>query len=313
MRIGTFISDTGGARTDVGELRAVAAWAEASGFTTAWVPHLPWGLDAMVALSVAGQVTSHIELGSAVTPTYPVHPMSMARTALSVNAAVGGRLALGIGPSHAMVIENMHGLRYDRPALHTREYVQILRAAFAGTGQLEAHGEFFDFTSMFGVPGQREPVLLIAALAPLMLKLAGELTAGTILWFADEHAIETHVVPRITEAAAAAGRPAPRVIAPLPVALCDEAEGRERAAQTFAAYTQIPTYQRILARGSEGASPADLVVVGDEAAIERRLRRLAAAGVTDFVAAPFPVGADRSESMRRTREFLATLAPEIAP
>jgi 5,10-methylenetetrahydromethanopterin reductase len=120
-------------------------------------------------------------------------------------------------------------------------------------------------------------------------------------------------VPRITDAAAAAGRPAPRVIAPLPVALCDEAEGRERAAQTFAAYTQIPTYQRILARGSEGASPAELVVVGDEAAIERRLRRLAAAGVTDFVAAPFPVGADRAESMRRTRAFLATLAPEIAP
>src|SRR5260221_701613 len=134
MRIGTFISDTGGARTDVGELRDAARWAESAGFTTAWVPHLPWGLDAMVALTVAGQ---------------------------------------------------------------------------------------------------REPVLLIAALAPLMLKLAGELADGTILWFADEHAIETHVVPRITAAAAAAGRPAPRVIAPFPVALCDEAEGRERAAQTF--------------------------------------------------------------------------------
>ena len=107
---------------------------------------------------------------------------------------------------------------------------------------------------MFGVPGQREPVLLIAALAPLMLKLAGELADGTILWFADEHAIEHHVVPRITEAAAAAGRPAPRIVAPFPVALCDEAEGRERAAKTFAAYTQIPTYQRILARGSEGTA-----------------------------------------------------------
>jgi F420-dependent oxidoreductase-like protein len=313
MRIGTFISDTGGARTEVGELRELARWAEDSGFTTAWVPHLPWGLDALVALCVAGQVTSRIELGSAVTPTYPVHPMSMARSALSVNAAIGGRLALGIGPSHPSVIENMHGLRYDRPAQHTREYVQTLRSAFAGTGQLDAHGEFFDFASMFSVPGQREPVLLIAALAPLMLKLAGELTDGTILWFADEHAIETHVVPRITAAASAAGRPAPRVIAPLPVALCDEAEGRERAAHVFAAYTQIPTYQRILARGAEGASPAELVLVGDEAAIERRLRRFAAAGVTDFVAAPFPVGDDRGESMRRTRDFLAGLAPEIAP
>ena len=102
MRIGTFISSTDGTRTDVGELRDAALWAEAAGFTTAWVPHLPSGLDAMVALTVAGQVTSRIELGSAVTPTYPVHPMSMARSALSVNAAIGGRLALGIGPSHAV-------------------------------------------------------------------------------------------------------------------------------------------------------------------------------------------------------------------
>ena len=150
-------------------------------------------------------------------------------------------------------------------------------------------------------------------MADHMLRLAGSMADGTILWFADEHAIETHVVPRITAAAAAAGRPAPRIVAPFPVALCDEDEGRERAARTFAMYTQIPTYQRILARGSEGATPADLVVVGDEAAIERRLRRLAAVGVTDFVAAPFPVGSDRAESLRRTRDFLATLAPEIAP
>jgi hypothetical protein len=144
---------------------------------------------------------------------------------------------------------------------------------------------------MFAVPGQREPVLLIAALAPLMLKLAGELADGTILWFADEHAIENHVVPRITEAAAAAVVLL-RASSPRFRSRCaTKPKGRERAAQTFAAYTQIPTYQRILARGSEGTGPAELVVVGDEAAIERRLRRLAAVGVTDFVAAPFPVGA----------------------
>lgn len=307
MRIGTFISDTGGLHTSATQLAETAAWAEAAGFASGWVPHLPWGLDSMVALTVAAQATSRLELGSAVTPTYPVHPMAMARLALSVNAVAEGRLALGLGPSHPSVIEGMYGLSYDRPALHTREYLAVLRSAFAGDGSAEGHGEFFDFKSMFSVPGQREPALLIAALAPLMLKLAGEVADGTILWLADEHALESHVVPRITDAAHAAGRPAPRIVAPYPTALCDEAEGRERAAKAFASYAQIPTYQRILARG-DNQGPADVVVVGSEAQIEARLRRLAAAGVTDFVAAPFPVGDDRAGSVQRTREFLASLA-----
>src|SRR5262249_53523717 len=157
---------------------------------------------------------------------------------LSVNAALNGRLALGVGPSHPSVIEGMYGYRYDRPALHTRQYVLALRRAFAGDGTAESKGEFYTYRSMFSVPSATAPQLLIAALAPRMLQLAGEHTDGTILWFADEHALETHVVPRLAAAATAAGRPTPRIVSAMPTAVCDEAEGRAQAARAFATYAQ---------------------------------------------------------------------------
>jgi F420-dependent oxidoreductase-like protein len=306
-----FISDTGGRRSSLDEIRELATWCESAGLASGWVPYLPWSLDAFVALTVAGAATARLELGTAVVPTYPFHPMVMARSALSVNAAVDGRLSLGIGPSHPSVIESMYGYRYDRPATHTGEYVQVLRAAFASESTREAHGEHCDFRSMFAVPGARPPQLLVAALAPRMLRLAGEHTDGTILWFADEHALETHVVPRLHAAATAANRPTPRIVSAMPTAVCDdEAEGRAQAARAFATYAQIPTYQRIIDRGS-GQSPADVVLVGPERTIAHRLRRWRDLGVTDVVAAPFPVGDDRAASLERTRAALATIAADL--
>ena len=142
-------------------------------------------------------------------PTYPRHPLAMAHQALSTQAAAAGRLALGVGPSHPVVIEAMHGLAYEAPARHTREYVEVLRAAFACTGHVEFHGEFFDFSSMLDVPGATPAPILVAALAPLMLKLAGEVADGTITYWANERALTEHIVPRITRAAATAGRPRP--------------------------------------------------------------------------------------------------------
>ena len=207
MRIGLFISDVSGAQTDVDELLANARAAEALGFTTGWVPHIPWSLDGLTALALAGQVTSRIELGTAVMPTYPRHPMAMAQQAMSTQAATSGRLVLGIGPSHPVVIESMFGLAYERPARHTREYVEVLRAAFAGTGHVEYHGEFFDFSSMLVVPGSTPAPIMIAALAPRMLQLAGELTDGTITYWANERAVGEHIVPGIVAGAESAGSP----------------------------------------------------------------------------------------------------------
>ncbi len=312
MRIGVFISDVSGAQTEIEELLANARAAEALGFSTGWVPHIPWSLDGLTALALAGQVTGSIELGTAVMPTYPRHPLAMAQQAMSTQAATGGRLVLGIGPSHPVVIEKMFGLAYERPARHTREYVEVLRAAFAGTGHVEHHGEFFDFSSMLVVPGSRPAPVMIAALAPRMLQLAGELADGTITYWANERAVGEHIVPGIVAGAESAGRASPRVVVGLPVAVCDDADaGREQAGKLFAAYLDIPTYQRVLARGGDGTKPTDVAVIGSEAEVAARLRVYADAGATDLCAAALGLGGEREAAQRRTIEFLASLGPEF--
>ena len=311
MKIGIFVSDTGGERTGVHELQRRARWVEEQGFTSAWVPHIPWSLDALTALVLAAEVTERIELGTAVVPTYPRHPLAMAQQALSVQAASGGRLALGIGPSHPVVIENMHGLSYDRPFSNTREYVEVLTRAFAGPGQVHYEGEEYRVNALLDVPDGSPVPILLAALAPKMLHLAGSRTDGTITWMADERSTEEHVVPRLMAGAIEAGRSAPRVVAGLPLAVCDDAaEGRDRAARLFSVYGAIPTYQRILATG-EATDPADVCVVGTEQQVRTRLEQFRDAGVTDLAAATFAVGDDRTTSLRRTHELLASLAPEI--
>jgi F420-dependent oxidoreductase-like protein len=249
-------------------------------------------------------------------PTYTRHPLAMAQQALSAQAAAGGRVALGIGPSHPVVIESMYGLAYDRPAAHTREYVEVLRRAFAASaasggpgGEFVSYaGEFFRVSSMFVVPGaDTAPCVLVAALAPLMLRLAGEQTDGTITYWANERAIGDHVVPRITRAAEAAGRPAPRVVAGVPVAVVSDPDAaRERAAHVFRTYEAIPTYQRILDRSRAG--PADVAVIGTEDEVRARLAAFADAGATDLCAAAMGLDDDRAASARRTIELLASVA-----
>jgi F420-dependent oxidoreductase-like protein len=307
VRVGVFVGDVSGRRTGVEELLAAARDAEARGFSTGWVPHIPWSLDALTALALAGRVTSTIELGTAVVPTYPRHPLALAQQAMSTQAAAEGRLVLGIGPSHPVVIEGMFGLGYDAPARHTREYVEVLRAAFSCTGNVEHHGEFFDFTSMLEVPGATPAPVLVAALAPLMLKMAGELADGTITYWANERALSEHVVPRITRSAEAAGRPPPRIVVGLPVAVCGDPDaGRARAAALFGAYRAIPTYQRIMTRGGD-AQPEDVAVIGTEPQVRARLHAYRDAGATDLCAAPLGLGDDRAASVAHTLDVLADL------
>ncbi len=145
-----------------------------------------------------------------------------------------------------------------------------------------------------------------------MLELAGELTDGTITYWANERAVGDHIVPGITAAAEAAGRPAPRVVVGLPVAVVDDADaGRARAEKLFASYLNIPTYQRILARGGDDTSPADVAIIGTEAEVTERLRSYAAAGATDLCATALGLDDDRDASQRRTIELLASLTPEF--
>jgi F420-dependent oxidoreductase-like protein len=307
MRVGVFIGEATGERTSVDQLLANAKDAEARGLSTGWVPHIPWSLDALTALALVARETTTLELGTAVVPTFPRHPLSLAQDALSVQAVAGGRLTLGIGPSHPVVIEKMYGLSYDRPAAHTEEYVEVLQWCFAGTGMVDHDGERFHVHAMLDVPGASPVPILVAALAPRMLELTGRLADGTITYWADEKAIGDHVVPRITAAASAAGRPSPRVVVGLPVAVVTDTDAaRDRAAKLFAAYEGIPTYQRILGRG-DAASPVDVAVIGDEKAVRERLRRFADLGATDLCASVLGLDPDRAASHAATLDVLASL------
>jgi F420-dependent oxidoreductase-like protein len=291
-------------------------WAEAAGLDTVWVPQVPTDFDALVAVTVMGLATSRIELGTAVVPLQAQHPIALARQALSTHAATGGRLALGVGPSHHWIVRDMLGLPYEKPAAFTRDYLDVLEPALSGPGPVEVENETFRVFNPLGVGPVTPLPLFIAALGPVMLTIAGERADGTVLWMADERAVADHVVPRITKAAENVGRPAPRIVAGVPVCLCRPSEvdaARERANRILGEAEISPNYQRLLDRG-DATDIGDLCAAGDEAAIGARLRRFAAAGVTDLSVRLLPIGDGRDElvaSKRRTREVLAGLAAEL--
>ena len=284
--------------------------AEADGFQSAWMGnHL--NHDAMTLCALAGQATSTIELGTAVVPTYPRHPMVMAQQALTTNMACGGRFILGLGLSHKFIVEGWQGLRWATPVRHLREYLEVLNPLL--DGDLVNHkGQEYrvqlnnaPFTQL-DVPGGGRPKVLIAALGPGMLKVTGELADGTSMFWCGPNYIEQMAVPTITKAAESAGRPAPRIIAGIPISVTDkEEEARASCARVWEVYGKIYSYKNVIA--AEGASGvADLAVVGDEATVRAQLKRLESIGVTDYNGAILPVPEDR-EAPQRTYEFLRDL------
>jgi F420-dependent oxidoreductase-like protein len=284
-----------------------AQQAEAAGFTSLWFPSAVLG-DPLAAIALAGRATSSIELGTAVLVTYAAHPVLTAARAAST-AAVMGRpgLVLGMGPSHDMAIEGMYGLSYEHVGRHTEEYTRIVVAALRGDA-IDLDGDEFQ-VHVASPPAAPFPVpFRLGALAPRMLRVAGEVADGTITWMANRDAVESHVVPRITAAATAAGRPAPRVVVGLPVAVHDDVdEAREVATRQYGFYGDLPNYARILRHGGLERS-ADACIVGDEESVAAQLRALVDAGATDVWAAIFPVGDDRAASRSRTRALLEQLA-----
>jgi 5,10-methylenetetrahydromethanopterin reductase len=297
MRIG-IMTGAGGPGDTIEKLVRRAQEVERRGFHTLWMANI-FSLDAILTLAIAGRETRRIELGTAVVPTYPRHPMAMAQQALSANQAAGGRFALGIGLSHKIVIEDMFGLSYEKPARHMREYLEVLRPLLRGEPVKHA-GEVYRVQGALSV-ATPPPALLIAAMGDAMLKLTGELADGTVLWMTGAKTIETHAAPKLNAAAAAAGRPQPRIAAGIPIALTNDAAGaRSWAAENLVVYGQLPSYRAMLDK--EGlAGPADLALVGDEKTLDAGLARLASAGVTDFIASivPADAGADA-----RTLEYL---------
>jgi F420-dependent oxidoreductase-like protein len=277
------------------------------GSESIWLPHLPAvpgsaGWDPLLVLALLGQRAPAVKLGTAVSVIYGQHPFTLARQALSASGAVDGRLTLGLGLSHPPVVEAL-GYRYDKPAAFMDEYLTALLPALAGVA-VDVHGEFITAIGQIEAPDAPVPSVVLAALGPRMLRIAGSRTDGTVTSWVGPRTLDAHIVPLLTKAAAAAGRPVPRVVAGLPVVVTDHPDdARALINEEFAVAGSLPAYRAMFER--EGvAGPGDVSLVGDETEIEAQLRRLAEVGVTEFVGTPLGDAA----SQARTLELLAAAA-----
>jgi F420-dependent oxidoreductase-like protein len=317
MRTGLQVSaDRGRYATKVDKLQADARWADEAGLDTIWTPQIPDEFDVMAAVMLLGVATSRIEIGTSVVPIQPRHPVVLAQQALSAQAVCEGRFTLGLGVSHHWIIKDMMGLPYERQATTMRCYLDVLDQALSGPGLCEVDNELFTIHQPFDVTDITPTPVMVAALGPVMLRLAGERASGTVLWLADERTIASHVVPTITKAAASAGRPAPRIMAGVPVCLCrdDEVDAAiERTNRTLSEVVASPNYVRLMEHGDAEAI-GDVLICGNETAMEKRMRQFAEAGVTDLNCRIVPLGESRDEikaSAERTRKFLASVAPAL--
>jgi F420-dependent oxidoreductase-like protein len=282
--------------------------ADQQGFASFWFPQVPGYLDAMTAVALLGQVTERIEIGTAVVPIQTRHPLIMAQQALTTQASCGGRFTLGLGPSHHWIISDQLGLSYDKPATLVRDYLDVLAQAFQCPGRVDTDNDTYTVHSPIDVTDDTVPVLL-AALGPTMLKIAGERAGGTILWMADERAIGDYVVPTLT---AAAKNTDTRVVAGVPIALCQQHEvdeARRYASEVLGHADFSPNYVRLLEHG-DADDVGDTMAAGDEETVRARLQSYRDAGVTDLAARVVPLGAnpdERRKSRERTQQFVASM------
>lgn len=305
MRIGINGSGLVALGRPAGEIVAHGVQAEADGFASYWLAQLAVP-DALTVLGVLGRGTSSIELGTAVVPTWTRHPLMLAGQALTTSDLSGGRLTLGIGLAHRSTVESSLHVPFARPARHMDEYLSVLLPALAQRS-VDVRGEIWSGTAEhLGAPDDvATPSVVLAAMGPRMLALAGGRTDGTILWLSGPRVIETEIAPPLRAAAEAAGRPAPRIVASVPVAITDDPAGmRGLIGGVLAGYGDLPSYQRVM--DLEGAAgPADVAIVGDEEAVRAGIERFASAGATDFAALEIAV---TEEDANRTRALLRRMA-----
>ena len=280
MRLGTGIDTDQPFDTIVASVRA----AKDAGFSTVWSSQI-FGADALTVFAALSREVDGIEFATGVIPVHPRHPQVLAQQALTVQAISGGRLTLGIGLSHQVVVEGLWGYSFESPATYMREYLDALVPMLKGEA-VNVHGERVHAitTGPLGPAGSTPPKLVVAALGPVMLKLAATVADGTVTWMTGLATLRDYIVPTITRAAEEAGRPSPSVIASLPVCVTtDPVAASERINKSLAIYPTLPSYKAMLDK--EGATaPADVALVGSKEQLVDTLGQLDAAGVTEATA-----------------------------
>jgi F420-dependent oxidoreductase-like protein len=288
----------------VDDLLERAQRAADAGMASLWLAQM-YDTDALTALALIGRQVPGVTLGTAVTTIHSRHPIAMSSQAKTAQAASGGRLVLGLGTGHRATVEQRYGYSFDRPARRMREYLAAL-VPLLRDEEVSYRGQTVTADTAgwpTRVPGSTPPPVLLAALGPLMLRVAGEAADGTVTWLAGPRTLAGHVTPVIT--AASGARPAPQIVASLPVCLTSQPGAvRDRAADALAFYANVPSYRAVLDR-EDAKSPADVAVIGTERDIEHAITRLADAGATHFAANPAMF--TTPEEQARTISFLGSL------
>ncbi len=296
MRTGILLDEIG---VPFGEVVEQAREAARLGYDAIWLAQRG-GWDALTALTALGAAAPGLALGTSVIPTYPRHPISLAAQALTLQAATGAPVSLGVGLSHRPIIEDQYGYSFDRPVRHLREYLQALNPLLHHE-KSDFHGETLTAVGTVEAPGAEPPSVVVGALSPLSLKVTGAHSDGVVSTWSGARSLADFIVPTVTKAAADAGRAAPRIVSAQLVSVTGEPDGpRNWVAENYGMAADIPAYRAIFDRdGIDG--PGGTVLAGDEEFVRARLRELEEAGATELIV--MPVGT--AEEQTRTRELLA--------
>jgi 5,10-methylenetetrahydromethanopterin reductase len=285
----------GAGHRTVAELVTAVEDAAAAGWRGIWVPQT-LTFDTLTALAVAAQAVADIKLGTAVVPIQGRHPIPLAQQALTVAQVAGDRFTLGIGVTHRMLSEGFYGIPYEHVVDLCREELQALNGLLGPSHRSDHVGQYL--TSRGGLMLEAPtPELVVAALGPRMLELAGSLSDGTVTWMTGPNSLREQIVPTIRAAAERAGRPSPRVIAGLPVCVTADVEAaRETVRPRLEGAARLPSYRRMLER--EGLDDlADLAIVGDADLVSERIADLAELGVTELMADVFGTPDEREAAV----------------
>jgi F420-dependent oxidoreductase-like protein len=268
-------------------------YADEAGVAQAWLPVPPLAVDPLIVIAHAAAQTSRIRFGVGVLPIHQRHPAVLATEALALADLLPDRFSLGIGVSHAFIVEDMYGVTYDRPMARLREYVDVLRG-LVHHGTADVTGEFYSAHGPLWTGTAPRPVpIILAAVQPKMFELAGEIADGAIAAWCPLSYLTSIALPRLRAGAEKAGRPTPRLIASLGVVFHpDRARAEAALRRAMAMYQALPPFQRMWALaghplGPNGEIPASLVnellVYGDEDRITEHIQAARRAGVDDVM------------------------------
>ncbi len=293
-------------------INAIVA-AEQVGVRQIWTTQGPTTIDALTAFAIAATKTSTIRVGTSILPFYPRHPLALAAQVSTFYQIAPGRLRLGIGASHRPIIEGIYGIDMVAPMAHTAEYIKVLRDAL-WEGKVDHHGRFYNIKAE---PPTKAPVpLLISTLSPGAFKTSGEISDGAISWNCPVSYLLQTAKPALEEGAKQAQRPAPPLVAHVPVALSADRDAVFAAARKrLGTYGRLPFYRNMFAEAGypvpeDGTIPDalidNLVVSGDEQTIAARLRELLNGGLDELLLLPIPVK-DADQEWSRLAQLIGAI------